>query len=200
MKNIYTTALAAVLTAAPAFAQGLKFDGFSLGVNLNFPSTSVEYQLGGVKQSKSNNTNDAAVQLAYSFRAQDTYVFGVGATYSPGDIKGGTVNYNSTDYDWIGKDNYSLYVEPGVLVSPKTLAYGKLSFQGASGELKSSAGTSSRDDYTGYGFGLGVRTLLNANVYVQAEIMQVNYNEKSSLGLSAKPSSTLGNIGLGYQF
>ena len=200
MKKLSCIAIAASLIAAPAFAQHLKFDGFSLGVNLNFPTTSVDYNVGGLSQTKSNATNDAGVQLAYSYRSQDNYVLGIGATYSPGDVKGGTANINSVDYDWKGKDLYSLYLEPGVLVSPTTLAYGKLSFQAANGEVKLSNGGSARDDYMGYGFGVGVRTLLNANVYVQAEIMQVNYNEKSSLGLTAKPSSTLGNVGLGYQF
>ena len=200
MKKLCSVALVTSFLAAPAFAQQMKFDGFSLGVNLNFPTTSVDYNVGGLSQSRSNATNDAGVQMAYSYRGQDIYVMGVGATYSPGDVKGGTATFNAVDYDWKGKDLYSLYVEPGVLVSPRTLAYGKLSFQAANGEVKLSSGTLARDDYTGYGFGAGVRTLLNANIYLQAEIMQVNYNEKSSLGLTAKPSSTLGNVGLGYQF
>lgn len=200
MKKLSYVAIASAFIAAPAFAQHLKFDGFSLGVNLNFPTTSVDYNVGGLSQSKSNATNDAGVQLAYSYRSQDSYVLGVGATYSPGDVKGGTANISSIDYNWKGKDLYSLYLEPGLLVSPTTLAYGKLSYQAANGEVKLSTGGSARDDYVGYGFGVGVRTLLNANVYLQAEIMQVNYNEKSTLGLTAKPSSTLGNVGLGYQF
>ena len=66
MKNLCITSLAAsLLVAAPAFAQHLKFEGLSLGVNLNFPSTTVDYSVGGISGNKSNATNDGGVQAAY---------------------------------------------------------------------------------------------------------------------------------------
>ena len=201
MKKLRIASLAAsLLVAAPAFAQHLKFEGLSLGLNMNFPSTSVDYNVGGITGNKSNATNDGSFQAAYSYRGQEGYVLGVGATYSPGDVSAGTVTLGSVDYDWKGKDLYSLYVEPGVVVSNTTVAYGKLAYQAANGEVKLSTGQTAKDDYVGFGFGVGVRTLLNANIYLQAEIMQVNYNEKTTLGLTAKPSTTLGSVGVGYQF
>ena len=201
MKKLLIASFAAsVLTAAPAFAQSSKFEGFSLGLNANLTSTTTDYKVGGISGSKSNSSNDAGLQAAYSYRGLEGYVFGVGATYSPGDVKAGTVTISGVDYDWKGKDLYSLYVEPGFKVSNTTLAYGKLSYQGANGEVKLSTGQTTKDDYAGYGFGVGLRTMLNQNVYLQAEIMQVNYSEKTTLGLTAKPSTTLGSLGVGYQF
>jgi hypothetical protein len=201
MKNLCITSLAAsLLVATPAFAQHLKFEGLSLGLNLNFPSTTVDYSVGGISGNKSNATNDGSVQAAYSYRGQEGYVVGLGATYSPGEPKAGTVTLGSVDYDWKGKDLYSLYIEPGFVVSNTTLAYGKLSYQAANGEIKLSSGQTAKDDYAGYGFGVGLRTMLNTNIYLQAEIMQINYNEKTTLGLTAKPSSTQGSFGVGYQF
>lgn len=199
-QSLIVTAIATLAFGAVVHAQPVKLDGFSLGLNWNFPSTSVDFNNAGLTGSKSNDTNDGGIQAAYSFSGVDNVQLAIGGTYSPGELKAGTVSLNNISYDWTGKELFSLYVEPAVAISPTTLAYGKLSFNAAQGEIKLSSGQSSKDDYTGYGFGLGLRTMLNPNVYLQAEVMQVNYNEKSTLGLSAKPSTTAGSVGLGYLF
>jgi len=199
-KFTLTIAVASLMLGNAALAQQMKFEGLSLGVNLNLPSTSADFNIGGLTGSKSNSTNDGGIQAAYGYRGLDDVVLGVGASYSPGEVKAGTLSINNVDYDWSGKELFSLYVEPGVLLSNTTLAYGKLSYQMAQGEIKLSTGQTSKDDYMGYGFGVGLRTLLNPNIYLQAEVMQINYNEKSALGLTAKPSTTQGSLGIGYQF
>jgi opacity protein-like surface antigen len=199
-KSKIVSAIAALALVPALHAQPVKLDGFSLGLNWNFPSTSVDFNIGGLTGNKSNDSNHGGIQAAYSFSGAENVLLAVGGTYSPGELKAGTVSINNVNYDWTGKELFSLYFEPAVALSPTTLAYGKLSFNTAQGEVMLSNGQTSKDDYTGYGFGLGLRTMLNTNVYLQAEVMQVNYNEKSTLGLTAKPSTTSGALGIGYLF
>jgi hypothetical protein len=56
------------------------------------------------------------------------------------------------------------------------------------------------DDFLGLGYGIGVRGLMTKYLYLQAEVLQNNYNERSSSGLAIKPSSTMGTSGIGYKF
>lgn len=201
MKMLLTaTALAASLCAPQAFAQINQFGGFSLGLNANIASASNKFTANNTAFRNGDSSQALNLQAGYGFVGGDNFVFGLGLVYGPGDIRMGSATTGGITYELKGKDLYALYFEPGFLVSSGTLAYFKVSYQGMRGETSLSTGVTSKDDYIGTGYGAGIRTMLAPNLYLQAEVEQVEYNEKSAVGMTSKPTSTLGTIGLGYHF
>ncbi|OGB34561.1 MAG: hypothetical protein A3F78_01410 [Burkholderiales bacterium RIFCSPLOWO2_12_FULL_61_40] len=199
-KIILATALAAALVSPQAYSQMRNFDGPSLGVNLNIANASNEFSVGGASFKNGDTSQTGNLQAAYGFAASDSIVLGVGLTYGPGDIKAGSVTTGGVGYELKAKDLYSLYFEPGFLVANSTLAYGKLSYQGMTGETRLSTGSTLSDSFVGTGYGAGIRTMLGSNLYLQAEFEQIGYSEKSNSGLTSKPTATMGSVGLGYRF
>lgn len=120
--------------------------------------------------------------------------------------------------------HYSVYVAPGYLVTPKTLVYGKLAYH--SMKVKGNGGMLGFDyddfedghgkiseRYKGWGIGAGISTMLNDNVFVYVEAQRVQYGSEKLYSYSeagggwsynekatAKPSTTIGSIGIGYNF
>lgn len=119
--------------------------------------------------------------------------------------------------------HYSVYIAPGYLVTPKTMIYGKLAYHSMKLKAKGSSAYfdpdyddgrgKSSNRYKGWGIGAGISTMLNDNVFVYVEAQRVqygsekwysyseggdgwSYNEKASV----KPRSTIGSIGIGYNF
>lgn len=199
-KIIMAMAAAAALISPQAYSQMRNFDGPSLGVNLNIANASNEFSVGGASFKNSDTSQTANLQAAYGFAASDSFVLGVGLTYGPGDIKAGSATTGGVGYELKAKDLYSLYVEPGFLVANSTLAYGKVSYQGMKGETRLSTGATLSDNFTGTGYGAGIRTMLGSNLYLQAELEQIGYSERSNSGLTSKPTATMGSVGLGYRF
>ena len=199
-KILITTAVAATLFAPQVFAQARNFEGFSLGLNLNAATASSEISSPRFSNKNGDTTTTGGIQAAYGFPLGDTFVFGIGASYEFGDLKGGSTSASGISYELKGKDRYSVYFEPGLMISNSSMVYAKIGYQGMKGEVNFSTGQSSSDDYFGAGYGAGIRTMVNKNVYLQAEFMQLFFDEKTQSGVSSKLSATIGTIGVGYKF
>lgn len=199
-KILIATAVAATCFVPQVFAQARNFEGLSLGVNLNAASTSSEISGAGFSNKNGDTSTHLGVQAAYGFPMGDAFVFGIGATYDFGDLKGGSTSASGTSYELKGKDRYSVYFEPGFVVSNSSMVYAKVGYQGMKGEINLSTGQTFTDDYFGAGIGAGIRAMVNKNLYFQAEFLQVNFDEKTQNGVRTKPSATIGTIGVGYKF
>jgi opacity protein-like surface antigen len=194
-KFLIATAVAASVVAPQAFAQTKNFEGFSAGANVNFAKTRTEANFGGRTFQTDDTKTNGSLQGSYGFALNPKFILGVGATAGIGDLDAGSFNGVSVK----SKDMYSLYLEPGYLVNDTTLLYGKVAYQSMKGEL-SGAGVRASDTFDGYGFGVGVRKMINKNVYLQAEISEINYSSQSFNGVSMDPKQTVGTIGVGYKF
>lgn len=198
-KLLIATAVAAALVAPQAFAQSNHFAGFSVGLNGHVITTSTEISGSGFAAKFGDSSQNASLQGAYGFVMGPNAVLGLGATYFLGDLKGGTVSDGVSTFEMKGKDQYSLYIEPGYVIGNSTLLYAKLAYLGVKGEL-SGGGSSASENLDGVGYGLGARVKLDRNMFLQLEFAQSDYNSKTIQGASVKPSATLGTVGIGYQF
>lgn len=61
-------------------------------------------------------------------------------------------------------------------------------------------GTSGSENFEGVGYGAGIRTMLDKNLFLQVEFIQSAYNQKTRDGVAFKPSASTGTIGIGYKF
>ena len=201
-KVLIAAAVAAACIAPQAFAQTNAaggFTGFSVGANVNASTSSTEVSNRNGYADMGKSSQDASLQAAYGFALGNNYVLGLGATYSVSDSKFGSVRGgNGLNASMKGKDAYSLYLEPGYAFSNSTMVYAKLAYLSMKGEVEGSYRGS--EDFTGVGYGIGVRHKLNKNLYLQGEITQSEYSDETVGGTMYKPSQTTGTVGIGYQF
>lgn len=192
-----TILLAAVIaaTAPQAFAQAKNFEGFSLGANLTVAKTTTDVTVGGATLSDSGTSTNLDVQLQYSFALAPQFVLGVGATIGTGNNKSGTVGGNDLSI----KDRASFDIIPGYVLSDSTLLYGKVSALSATGVADGAGGSST--SLSGIGYGLGVRSMIDKNMFFLVGYDWNRYDEKTVNGGGAfKPKADVFSLGVGYKF
>jgi opacity protein-like surface antigen len=174
------------------------------------------------------------VDLNYGFAMGNNFVLGLGATYDFSKTKTGgfTSNYliNGEDatftIDSNLKDHYSLYIQPTYVINKDSAMFAKVGRHYAKSSVKSAGGFIVEgvsvgllgDDKTvsknieGWGFGLGLKTFLTSNLFVQLEGGIVEY-DKINLPFSLdaddtwddntgshKIKTTNAMVSLGYKF
>lgn len=198
-KILIATAIAATLVAPQAFAQAQNFEGFSLGANLNVANASTEVTGPGLSLKPSESSQNLGLQAQYNWALGDAFVLGAGVSVGVGDLKGGEYNSGGT-FNVKQKEAYSLFVAPGVALNDSVLLYGKVAALSGKAEL-TGPGVSGSATANGVGYGLGVQSYLNKNLFIQGELMQNNYNEVDiNPTTKGKLNSAIFSIGVGYRF
>jgi outer membrane immunogenic protein len=193
------TLIAAILAvvAPVAFAQAKLFEGFSLGANLDASQTTTNVVGLG---SDSGNTNGFGFQAQYSIAYGNQFVLGLGGSLSTGSRKAGTLGPS----DFSVKNATSLDISPGYALSESLLVYGKLSALSltAVGSTTATGNEFGSESLTGIGYGIGVRSMIDKNIYIQAGYDSNRFNEKSSSGGfgTFSGSSNVFSLGAGYKF
>jgi hypothetical protein len=190
MKYYYSAICVALCAlSASAFAEDARFTGPSVGASIAYQANTVAMDgLDGVGQ----NSSGVVLNGSYGLAMNESAVVLFGLDYNLSDIKSGEIS----DLGSIKLDKaYSLSIAPGILINDHSLAYVKLSFESA--EL--TAGSLS-EKFKGTGVGFGLRSALNKNTYLNAEIKQVKYDSKIIDGANIKPTTTIGTVGVGFNF
>ena len=175
------------------------------------------------------------VDLNYGFAMGNNFVLGLGATYDFSKTKTGAFTSNSLingedatfSIDSNLKDHYSLYIQPTYVINKDSAMFAKVGRHYAKSSVKSAGGFNDGltvgllgDDKTvsknieGWGFGLGLKTFLTSNLFVQFEGGIVEYDKinlpftldagEGSVILdntgSHKIKTTNAMVSLGYKF
>ncbi len=186
--------LCGVACALSANAQSSNFEGASVAINYNAATLTTElastFALG-------ESSNNASIQGAYSFALSENGLLSVGATYALGELKAGSITGAGTV---TAKNLYTVYVEPAYVIGVASI-YAKLAYLNTKGtSTDSTDGTSASETFTGTGYGVGARMLLNKNAYLQVEFMNAKFDSKTVDSVAAKPGGTIGTVGIGYKF
>ena len=199
-KMILASALAAI--GSGAFAQTSHFTGLSGALNLS--AVAMSNRLSDdetVFDALSHQSWNGSVQAAYGFAVSPNAVVSVGGGYVLGSSKAGKFTNPDGTLSLKLKNQISLHVEPGWLVSEKTLAYGKVSYERAKSTVSATGETDESRSVKGTGIGFGVRTMLDKTSFIQVEVRQVGYKSVDLVdGPAMKPKATLGSIGFGMKF
>ena len=188
------------VVATGAFAQAKNFEGFTAGVNVS--------SVGGTSTlSTSAGTIDfgqqsvvPGVELGYNYAATQSVVLGLTATYDFVDSKLGQAgNEDVGSLNFKAQNRMSVNFKPGFVVTPSTLLYATVGYNSMSAKAALN-GESESKTLSGIGYGLGVAVMVDKNVFVKAEVQQVNYGKWNDSGLSIQPNLTVGTIGVGYKF
>lgn len=194
-KKILFSALAAVFSCT---AHAADFDGLSIGFGLNAVGAETNASNASASATIGQTTVNASIFAQYGMMATDTTVVNVGVSYDFGDIKSGDGAANGTSYAVKGKDHYSVYFEPGLILNPGTELYGKLGYHSLNGEISGS--NLGSHTFNGAGIGIGLRSKLDKQLFMQVELEHVDYSGTTIAGSSYKPKTNAGKVALGYRF
>lgn len=205
-KSIQLAALAiAVMASTPVLAQVSNFTGPSVGVNLDHVAVTSEVRdsaTGTDQNGLGQSSVGASVYGAYGVNLSNNMVLSVGASHSLTNAKAYEVTNAGNSAVAKLKNQSSVYLEPGFLVSDKTLAYGKVSYEAAKFTTDQTGQTGTSNSLHGMGYGFGIRTMLDKAWSLQAEIKHVKYGstDVDATTTSFQTTANIGSIGLGYKF
>jgi len=127
----------------------------------------------------------------------------------------------TSDLNMSYKDHKSIYLMPMYLVNNSSALFAKLGYHETKGTLRFTqniAGITAVDElvfeenttisgsknFQGYGVGLGFRTVLSNNLYLQIEAEMVDYEKESvasgNTTISFKPKPLSASLSVGYKF
>jgi len=222
-----TLALLASVATTPAFSQAKNFAGPSIAIGAGYNSLETPVKLketlpddggistltfGGSKQ----NFNYLA-DISYGIEMNKDFVMSLGATYdfskSESEILSGTDETGaSASFKGKLKDHYSVYLQPTYLINSSTGIFAKASYNFAKANYTITSGADSlsiSDDINGWGYGLGIKSFINNNLFIQAEGSLTEYDKTSKnlvgdsgiiYDMSSKPEVLSAIISIGYKF
>jgi hypothetical protein len=195
-KLLITSFVLGSLAAGSAFAAGpaggTDLSGFSIGTNAEFSRGTVSANDGS---SDGGATTSAGINARYDWSLTPTFAVGLGASYSTGNHAFGSyANGTAATVN----NRYSLDIVPTVALSNNYQLYGKLS--SIYGTAASTDGVAT-SNVQGVGYGIGVRKMLDKNLYVQAGYDLNKFNDITySNGTTAALQENVYSIGIGYKF
>ena len=162
------------------------------------------------KPDKRNFVGQLAAGYSKSFgnlnlAASVFYVLGdqkSGETRADGGASGGE------RYVFRNEQTWGVSIEPGYYLNKSSLLYARLGYVQTRGKTKNDFQGSTyhfNTTYQGFHYGAGARFALSDKLYGLVEIQKLQYrreyfNEGSDGGISMKPESLIGLIGIGYKF
>lgn len=206
--TLIAASIVAMTAAAPAMAE--PFNGFSVGLGvaavgadttINAPGDVGDL---GLNLKVGETTTVGVFDAAYAYKVNNQWSVALGATYDLNNAKSGNFMISGNDGSMGAsielKDHYSFYLQPTYLLAPTTGVFLKVGYNSTKAELRASNGQSQSGTFDGVGYGLGVKTFVNQNVYLQAEASWVDYGSKQENGADFKVKASSGTVSLGYQF
>ncbi len=214
MKKLLLVAALSV-AASSVFAQAKNFEGPSAALTFATVGANTNINLKDGNDStgidSGKTTLVSGVDLSYAQSIDSNWLIGFGITYDFNKTKSGTFTYDdgveSGSLSLTTKNHYSLYVQPTYAVNNSTALFAKLGYHKTKGVIE---GVSNGDagsvssNFNGIGYGVGIKTFIDKNLFVQAEAQLVDYKKKSftedGVTDSYKIKSTAGIVSIGYKF
>lgn len=155
------------------------------------------------------------VEGGYSFSVGEKMVLTAGATY---DLASTTLaklsfsTYQGSVGLVTGKQNraFSIFLAPGYKTSEDTLVFAKIAYHrsnvdylvsGTNTRGTSAAQENSIGSVSGFGYGLGIKTMLTNKTWLSVEAMRIDYSQLTVFsGANGTTGTTVGSMGLGYNF
>ncbi|MDZ7937546.1 MAG: outer membrane beta-barrel protein [Rhodoferax sp.] len=192
-KFLLTTLVLGSVATTPVFAAGpTDLSGPSISATGEFASGSSSATDG---TSDSGKTTSLGLQARYDWALAPNFAIGLGGSYSSGAHQHGT--YASGAGASVN-NRYSLDIIPTVALPNDFQLYGKLS--SIYGNAASNDGVNS-SNVQGVGYGIGVRQMINKNMYWQAGYDLNKFNDVTfSNGTTSSLQENVVSVGLGFKF
>lgn len=183
-------------------------DGFYVGAGLGAVGANTKISDSTGNGTWGQTSSVGVIDAGYTAQINQTWGVGVGATLDTNKTRFGESSFfkpndpNNQDIAFRGKDHYSVYVQPFLNLTPGTTVFAKLGYHAMKRDEIDSANAdkSFSQRLNGIGYGVGVKTMMTKNTYLQAEAMWVDYRSKTMSPDDYKTKSTAGIVTFGYQF
>jgi len=223
-KILKLSAIALLATSTSLMAQSKNFEG----VNIALGVSAIGAEVSGNSKSGQNQTNTnsgsigkiaeiANLDLGYTFSLSNNGAISIGGTYTPGKAKVGNGSFvastpgsTASDQNVSAqfKDPYSIYVMPTYAISNNSAIFAKISYNHVDLDVTSSGTTtitSKPSDLEGWGYGIGSKTMLDKNLYLQVEVNLNDYDTingtlSNGNSFNADPKTIAGTVSIGYKF
>ena len=217
-KILKLSAIALLASSTSLMAQSKSFEGVSVGLFGSIVGAEVDGKVTDSNGAVSSGTIGkvtpvAGIDASYTFATGSNGFIGVGATYLAGEAEFGLGTADSSNdatktFKGKIKDHYSVYIQPGYALNKDSAVYGKLSYNHADFNITNAV--RQPGDLEGWGYGIGLKTFLNANTFMQVEASYTEYDSLTATrtatggtGLvtaSGTPAIAAGTITIGYKF
>ena len=217
-KILKLSAIALLASSTSLMAQSKSFEGPSIGLFGSIIGAEVDGKVSDSNGAVSTGsigkvTPVAGLDASYTFATGSNGFIGIGATQIVGEAEFGLGNADSSSdatksFKGKIKDHYSVYIQPGYAVSKDSAVYGKLSYNHA--DFNVSNAVKQPGDLEGWGAGIGLKTFLTSNTFVQAEASYTEYDTLTAtrtatggtgvVTASGTPAIAAGTITIGYKF
>ncbi len=219
-KKIIALMISLIAMPTFAFSQAKNFAGPSLAITGGVVGNNVDTHYSDGTSSRNEpianfGDNDIAygLDLSYAFQIDNNFLIGLGLVYTLNDTKAGSF---LGDIKFEAEDHRAIYIQPTYAFNNSFAGFAKLSYHQLDGVAKTTSaislplggsianGQTTKGDFKGTGYGLGVRGLINQNIYLQAEIEYVDYDSQGGGSTSSvvkfSPETISGIISIGYKF
>ena len=198
-------ALLATTAATPALSQSKNFAGPSIAIHAGYTGTDTKMTTDTGHLGWGENDVTYGVDLAYSIPVDNNFLVSIGATYDFDKIKAGSLGDDPDSVKLSLKDHYSFYIEPAYAFNNSTALFAKLGYHQAKGSVAVDLDGTDDDatgskNFKGWGYGFGIKTFLNNNIFVKAEATLIEYDKESFDTVGFKPETVSGLISIGYKF
>ena len=217
-----TVAILATTAATPALSQSKNFAGpsVSFGAGYNTYQQPLKYTDDGTPSETltiggSKENFIGVFDLSYGLDVSSNSILSFGINYNFNNSKADVFDFTdgTDDLKITGKlkDQYAFYIQPAYALSNNTAIFGKLSYNFAKASYTLSANGDSAtgsEDIEGWGYGAGIKTFIDKNLYFQIEGNLIDYKKAGSTELvdgvnytiSSEPKSLSALVSIGYKF
>ena len=221
------SAIALLASSTSLMAQTKSFEGASVGVfagafgvEAKGTANTTAGTGGGGEAASSGSGQTGAVSgiggidLSYGFGAGSGTVIGIGATYVPAKAKVTTGSSNDTSAGGAInvelKNHYTVYIQPTFVLNKDSAAFVKVNYAAADLSASGQNVRITSGDISGWGAGVGLKTFLTPNAFIQVEANYTDYDSitatKTNTGTgrittaTGDPKVAQGLVTLGYKF
>jgi len=218
MKVIRAAAtIGALMASTSVLAAGPEpFAGPWVGVGFGFrnQNTELTFNNGTDINGVGKDNVYGLVQFGYGFNVHSAdmgdwnlgpYVF-----YYPGNSSGSFTNPSGTSLNMSWKNQWGLGLQPGYFLTKDNVVYLKAGYNAITGDASisnASGEVSQSSTFSGFCYGLGMKTQLSNNLIVFVEGSQATYSSKTFTNpitgvgsVEVKPKMVNASFGIGYQF
>lgn len=197
------------LALIPALAQANGFAGFNVGLGVGYVQPKVTYtdNISGYYQW---DKNDYVFQVdaAYNKAINDKWLIGIGVSMDLNNTNAGTQNAAYGPIEAMLKDHYAAYLQSTFMIDSSSAVFAKIGYHAIKVNAIGLSGARWLDDKfrtQGIGYGIGYKRFVNKNIFAQAEIQVVDYDDKlltdnAGYNWSYQQKTTAGIFTLGYKF
>ena len=213
-KILKLSAVALLASSTSLMAQSKNFEGVNIAIGVS----AVGAEVSGTSKSGQNGTNSstgtigkiaeiANLDIGYTFAISNNGALSIGGTYIPVKAKiasgsfsestpGGTNNTGNVNAEF--KDPYSIYIMPTYAITGNSAIFAKVAYNHVDLSLTSAGTTtitSKPGKLEGWGYGVGSKTMLDKNTYLQVEVNYIDYDKMFEKSFLEPLNSLLSCIG-----